>query len=83
MNDTTALQIDEFLGTSTRPRWRRWAKFWIPGLLVLLAGLYYFTRGDEGEPEYITEAVSERSLDIEVTATAPCRPTGGGLPAGG
>ena len=75
MNDTTALQIDEFLGTSTRPRWRRWAKFWVPGLLVLMGGLYYFTRGDDGKPQYISETVAERSLDIEVTATGNLRPT--------
>ena len=38
MNDTTNLRIDEFLGTSSTPRWRRWAKFWIPGLIVLPHG---------------------------------------------
>src|SRR6187549_2029619 len=75
MNDTTALQIDEFLGTSTRPRWRRWANFWVPGLIVLLGALYYFTRGDDGKPQYISEKVTERSLDIEVTATGNLRPT--------
>jgi HlyD family secretion protein len=77
MNDATAsaLPIDEFLGTSTRPRWRRWAKFWVPGLIALLAALYYFTRGDDGKPQYISEKVVERSLDIEVTATGNLRPT--------
>jgi len=83
MNDTTAIfttggepqTVNEFLGVTERPRWRRWAKFWIPGLLVLLAALYYFTRGDDGKPKYITEAVTERSLDIEVTATGNLRPT--------
>jgi HlyD family secretion protein len=75
MNDTTIPRIDEFLGTSTAPRWRRWAKFWVPGLIVLLGGLYYFTRGDDGKPQYISEKVVERSLDIEVTATGNLRPT--------
>jgi HlyD family secretion protein len=75
MNDTTIPRIDEFLGASTTPRWRRWAKFWIPGLIVLLGALYYFTRGDDGKPQYITEKVTERSLDIEVTATGNLRPT--------
>jgi len=75
MNDTTTPGIEEFLGTSTKPRWRRWAKFWVPGLIVLLGGLYYFTRGDDGKPKYISEAVTERSLDIEVTATGNLRPT--------
>jgi HlyD family secretion protein len=75
MNDTTTPRIDEFLGTTTRPRWRQWAKFWVPGLIVLLGALYYFTRGDDGKPQYITEKVTERSLDIEVTATGNLRPT--------
>src|SRR5690606_23266837 len=36
--------------------------------------LYVVTR-EEAKPEYITEAVVERSLDIEVTATGNLRPT--------
>src|SRR5918994_749848 len=75
MNDTATLPIDEFLGTTTQPRWRRWAKYWVPGLLVLLVAAWYFTRTDDGKPQYITEAVTERSLDIEVTATGNLRPT--------
>jgi HlyD family secretion protein len=66
--------IAEFLGTEERPRWRRWAKYWVPGLIVLLLALYFATRGDK-QPEYITEEVVMRSLDIEVTATGNLRPT--------
>jgi len=69
-----AQSVDEFLGTSAKPRWRRWAKYWVPALLVLLLVLYVVTR-EEAKPEYITEAVVERSLDIEVTATGNLRPT--------
>ncbi|MBT2133044.1 efflux RND transporter periplasmic adaptor subunit [Croceibacterium sp. LX-88] len=68
------MSVDEFLGTTERPRWRRWAKFWIPGVIVLLVALYFVNR-DEKKPEYITEKVVERSLDIEVTATGNLRPT--------
>src|SRR6478735_8063010 len=75
MNDTTTLRIDEFLGTTSSPRWRRWAKFWVPALIVLLGALYSFTRHDDGKPKYISEKVTERSLDIEVTATGNLRPT--------
>lgn len=76
MNDTTASpSIDEFLGVEHRPRWRRWAKYWIPlAVLLLLAVAWRVSRGDN-KPEYITEAVSERSLDIKVTATGNLRPT--------
>jgi HlyD family secretion protein len=75
MNDTTTPRIDEFLGTSSSPRWRRWAKFWVPGLIALLVAVYFYTREDDGKPKYISEAVTERSLDIEVTATGNLRPT--------
>jgi HlyD family secretion protein len=74
-NDGRTQSVDEFLGVEERPRWRRWAKFWIPGLLVVLVGLYFINRGGGDTPEYITEAVVERSLDIEVTATGNLRPT--------
>jgi HlyD family secretion protein len=80
MNDTSATissapSVDEFLGTSEQPRWRRWAKYWIPGLAVLLlAGWYFGGSGDE-KPQYITETVAERSLDLTVTATGNLRPT--------
>lgn len=78
MNTTVAAEpppsVEEFLGVEKRPRWKRWAKFWVPGLVVLLLVLY-FTSGGEQKPEYITEPVVERSLDIEVTATGNLRPT--------
>ena len=83
MNDTTATfttagapqTVNAFLGVEERPLWRRWAKFWIPGLVALLVGLYFATRGGGDGPQYITEAVTEKSLDIEVTATGNLRPT--------
>ena len=70
----TTQSVDEFLGTTERPRWRRWAKYWIPALIVLLIALYFVSGGEE-QPTYITEEVVERSLDIEVTATGNLRPT--------
>jgi HlyD family secretion protein len=70
-----AVSIDEFLGASTQPRWRRWAKYWVPGLILLLAVLYFTRSGGDDKPEYITEPVAERSLDLTVTATGNLRPT--------
>jgi HlyD family secretion protein len=83
MNDTTATfttagapqTVNAFLGVEERPLWRRWAIFWIPGLLMLALVLYFVFRGGDDKPQYITEVVSERSLDIEVTATGNLRPT--------
>jgi HlyD family secretion protein len=67
--------IDEFLGTTTRPRWRRWAKFWVPGAIVLLVLIYVIATRDDNKTEYIAEPVAQRSLDITVTATGNLRPT--------
>ena len=39
------LSVDEFLGTSERPRWKRWAKYWVPALVVVLLALYFFRGG--------------------------------------
>lgn len=67
--------IEEFLGVESRPRWRRWAKFWVPGVIVVLLALWYFGSGGDEKPDYITETVTQRSLDLTVTATGNLRPT--------
>src|SRR3990170_3780366 len=78
MNTTVAAEpppsVEEFLGVEKRPRWKRWAKFWVPGVVVLLLVLY-FSSGGEQKPEYITQTVTQRSLDLTVTATGTLRPT--------
>lgn len=66
--------VDEFLGVKSQPRWKRWAKYWIPALIIVLLAVY-FLNSDDNKPEYITEEVIERSLDLEVTATGNLRPT--------
>ncbi|MXP30182.1 efflux RND transporter periplasmic adaptor subunit [Porphyrobacter algicida] len=69
-------QLEEFLGTKPRPRWRRWMKFWLPGLIVVILILAISTCSRrDGEPQYISEPVIERSLDLTVTATGNLRPT--------
>src|SRR5690242_20297641 len=68
--------IEEFLGTDDRPLWQRWAKVWIPLIvvLILLAAAIWYTR-DSGKPQYVTAEVTRKSLDVEVTATGNLRPT--------
>jgi HlyD family secretion protein len=73
---TPPQELDEFLGAKPRPRWRRWMKFWLPALLVLVVLLGVATcASGGGEPKYITEAVTQRSLVLSVTATGNLRPT--------
>lgn len=77
MTDTTPQpSVEEFLGEKERPRWRRWAKYWVPLLVILLLVLAVTqcSGGDEG-PEYITQDVTEKSLDLTVSATGNLRPT--------
>ena len=74
--DTAPDQIEEFLGTSRRPRWRRWMRYWLPALSVLALVLAVATcAGDGDEPEYVTQPVVEHALDLTVTATGNLRPT--------
>jgi len=67
--------IDEFLGTTTKPRWRRWAKYWIPAVLVTVLLIVVIATRGEGKPEYNSEPIARHSLDITVTATGNLRPT--------
>ncbi len=83
MNETIATvpaaeqptSVEEFLGVEKKPRWKRWAKYWVPGLIVLLLVLWFTTSGGDDKPEYITQTVTQRSLDLTVTATGSLRPT--------
>ena len=80
MNDTTGPAetpgVEEFLGTKPVPRWRRWMKFWLPGLVIvlLILGIAQCTR-EAPPPDYIPEAVVTENLSLSVTATGNLRPT--------
>jgi len=79
MSDLTApptQSIEEFLGTSDRPLWKRWAIVWIP-IVALLAGLLivlWITK-DSSKTNYVTAEITRKSLDVEVSATGNLRPT--------
>jgi HlyD family secretion protein len=78
MNDTAAPEVstvDEFLGTTSKPRWRRWAKYWVPALIVLLVLMYVLSTRNDNKVDYIAEPVTKDALDITVTATGNLRPT--------
>ena len=78
MNDIATYEpesIDEFLGTTERPRWRRWAKYWIPALILIVLAVVVLASRNNGKPQYISEPVTRNSLDLTVTATGNLRPT--------
>jgi HlyD family secretion protein len=68
--------VDEFLGSKPQPRWRRWMKFWLPALvLVVLVLVIARCTADPPPPDYITAGVEQESLSLSVTATGNLRPT--------
>lgn len=68
--------VDEFLGTKPVPRWRRWMKYWLAGIgLLLLVLVIAQCSGGAPKPDYITAAVVQESLALSVTATGNLRPT--------
>jgi HlyD family secretion protein len=78
MNDVSTQPnepIDEVLGTTEQPRWRRWAKYWVPALLVLILLIVVLASRGGNKTDYISEPVTRSSLDITVTATGNLRPT--------
>ncbi len=79
MNTTTSnnsQDLEAFLGEDERPPFWKRPIVWIPALLIVLAAIAYaiFGGGEDG-PQFNTEAVERRSLDLVVTATGNLRPT--------
>jgi len=74
-NETRPQDLEDFLGTAKKRWWKR-KRVWIPALLLLLALIGWLVwGGEDAGPEYITEEVETRSLDLVVTATGNLRPT--------
>ena len=68
--------LDVFLGTPARPWWRRWLKWVLIGLgvLVLLLVAWRFMSGG-GEVGYSTDTVERGNLTVTVSATGKLAPT--------
>ncbi len=68
--------LDAFLGTPPRPWWRRWLKWGLIVLGVLLAVLlvWHFLGGKE-EVKYATDDVERGNLTVTVSATGKLAPT--------
>ena len=69
--------LDDFLGTKPQPAWRRWGKWVLVAigvvLLLLLAQRLFF--GSSGEASYATQAVERGDLTTTVAATGKLAPT--------
>ena len=68
--------VAEYLESGRKPWWRRNLKWWLPALIVvgIIAAMTLFKPEEQG-PEYITQEVERRELDLTVTATGNLRPT--------
>ncbi|MEW4448793.1 efflux RND transporter periplasmic adaptor subunit [Qipengyuania sp. JC766] len=71
----TSQSVEEFLGEKKRPWWRRWYTILAVVVLLVLVLSLAFCSGEQGPPAYITEEVTQESLDLSVTATGNLRPT--------
>ncbi|WP_242182639.1 efflux RND transporter periplasmic adaptor subunit [Sphingomonas sp. CARO-RG-8B-R24-01] len=72
----TNTDLDAFLGAKPVPAWRRWAK-WVlvaVGVLLLLLLLKSCFAGSD-KPDYATAAVERGALSVSVSATGKLQPT--------
>ena len=71
-----ATNLDDFLGTRPKPAWRRYARWGLIalGVVLLLLVAWRFFAGAP-KPEYVTEAVGRGNLTVTVSATGKLAPT--------
>ncbi|MEZ0497137.1 efflux RND transporter periplasmic adaptor subunit [Sphingomonas sp. IW22] len=76
MADQTSPDIDAFLGTTTQPKWKRYAKWALValGVVLLIWGAMSFLRGDDA-PQYATVPARQGNLEVTVSATGKLAPT--------
>lgn len=76
MAEQTASDLDDFLGSKPAPRWRRWLKWALVALgVVLLALLVRSCVGGDGPVQYSTEPARQGALTVTVSATGKLAPT--------
>ena len=76
MADQTPADLDAFLGTKSEPKWRRYAKWALValGVVLLVWGTLSFFRGD-AKTEYATVPARQGNLEVTVSATGKLAPT--------
>ncbi|PZU47362.1 MAG: efflux RND transporter periplasmic adaptor subunit [Sphingomonas sp.] len=74
-NGNTASSLDEFLGVKEDKPWRKWLKWGLIGVGVLLAlGIGWLLFRPEDAVRYATEQVARGELTVTVSATGNIRP---------
>ncbi|MBY0520581.1 MAG: efflux RND transporter periplasmic adaptor subunit, partial [Sphingomonas sp.] len=76
MADAGASDLDDFLGVRPVPAWRRYLKWGLVAVgIVLLALLAYRLFAPAAKPEYATTEVTRGALVVSVSATGKLAPT--------
>ncbi len=76
MADASASDLDEFLGVRPVPAWRRYGKWVLVGVgVILLVLLVMRFLAPAAKPDYATETVTRGPLVVSVSATGKLAPT--------
>ena len=76
MADATATDLNDFLGVRAVPAWRRWGKWVLIAIgvvLLVLAGMSFFKPA--AKVSYASEVVERGTLTVSVSATGKLAPT--------
>jgi HlyD family secretion protein len=72
VTDDVAQTLD--YGTHRPQPWRRWIKWAVAALVLLLIVYFVFGRSGAGETKYVTQEVTQGDLTVTVTATGNLEP---------
>ncbi|KQN00329.1 efflux RND transporter periplasmic adaptor subunit [Sphingomonas sp. Leaf25] len=76
MAEPTQPDLDQFLRVKPQPRWRKWLKWALIALGVVLLGLAVRSCVKGGDaPQYVSQAVEQAPLTVTVSATGKLAPT--------